>query len=67
MRVNEAQKEAILLSSIEIMGLLVPENTERDKKISQGFNGVEESLNSQDNIMMNVIKYSFVLRYLSNN
>jgi len=66
MRVNEFTT-TLQLSTLNIEGVLVPKISESDKKMGESFNNIESSINNEDDVLFNVLKYSFVIRYLSNN
>ena len=67
MRVNEQDNQTLPLASIIIENVLIPELSEGEKKIGQSFNNLESSINSEDDVLMSLLKYSFVLRFVSNN
>ena len=66
MRVNEFS-ETIELAVIELNYLLVPQLSESDKKLTRSFDDIESYVKSDNNILMSILKYSFLIRYLSNN
>ena len=58
---------SMLLATVKKSSMIVPEITLNDRKIGQSFDDVEASINNEDDLLINILKYSFVLRYLSNN
>ena len=67
MKINEAGPGDLELISISLRDILVPQLSESDKKMAQTFDNIEKSLNSEDNFLINALKYTFIIRYLSNN
>jgi hypothetical protein len=35
--------------------------------MAQSFDNVEKMVNNDDNLLFNILKYTFVMRYISNN
>ncbi len=46
-------------------GIILSKST--DKQISQNFDDIDKYIQNSDNILMSLLKYSFLIRYLSNN
>ena len=67
MRVNEDENRSYLLKVIEISQLLTPLVSENDKGVAQFFSDFESAINNDQDILVTLLKYSFFLRYLSNN
>ena len=67
MRVNELVNRTLQLSILEIEGVLVPKSSDRDKQVGESLANIESSINNEDDLLFSLLKYSFVVRYLSNN
>ena len=67
MRLNEFDNQTLTLTSIAFERILVPQISGSDKSTAQSFQSLEESINQDNNMLMNTLKYCFVIRYLSNN
>ena len=67
MRVNEFDDSTLNLTLLKLDKVLVPSLSEGDLKLGKTFNNIEEFINQENNLLLNIIKYSFVLRFFSNN
>ena len=55
------------LSTILVNKILVPSSSSADKRTSEIFSDIEHYLNSGDNLFVDLLRYTFILRYFSNN
>ena len=67
MKVNEDKLQNLLLFSTSLDTIVVPVLSERSQNMIQSFDDLANMMSSEDNALMNILKYSFFLRYLSNN
>ena len=66
-RLNSQSDVEPELGLIELTDILVPELSDSDKRVLQQLKSLENYLEGDENILANILKYSFALRYLSNN
>lgn len=64
---NKFKYEILKLSQVEIDNILIPEISETEKNMYKSLQRVEEVINSENNLWVNILKYSFLLRFFSNN
>ena len=67
MQVNEFPDKPLSLIKINVEQVLIPQLSEAGKEMTKAMVKIENYIKQDDNILMNTLKYSFVLRYLSNN
>ena len=64
---NNLENESLSLTRFTYDQILLPQQTERDISVLTSFDEIEQVIDSEDNLLMNILKYSFVLRFISDN
>lgn len=67
MRLNEFDDQDLELNLVLIDRVIVLALSESDRKMAESLNNLEASINSDGSPVMKILKYSFVLRFVSNN
>ena len=67
MNLNEYRNQSLVLQRANIRGVIVPSLSDSDKRLSESFQALSNSLNSGNNTLMNLMRYTLIFRYLSNN
>ena len=67
MRLNDFSDLVLQLRVIEFEHFLRPSLSDSDKKLSRAFDDLESYINNDNNFLINILKYTFFMRYISNN
>ena len=67
MRVNEMRNKDLILTTITETKVLIPTLSNADMKMAQSMDNIEEAINRGGSPLMVILKYSFFLRFVSNN
>ena len=67
MRLNEYLNQSTKIYETVVPGVLIPHQSLGDKQISRSLESIDSLLNSEDTALVDILKYTFILRYLSNN
>lgn len=67
MRLNESPNQSLTLREIFLERVLIPQVSDTEKKLTESLRNVEKQMGSESSLLMSILGYSFVFRYLSNN